>query len=251
MDELGPLTQDGIFSRAVTLWQPARGYRFGVDSVLLGLFARPLAAHKRVVDLGAGVGVVGLALAFPDPAHAPPAALAAIELQPRLAALARRNFAENRPTAPCTLHECDLRALPPALRGSAELVLSNPPYFPAGEAKDPDPERARARSELTAPLPAVITAAKRLLRPEGVLALVYPAPRLPRLLGVLAQHPLHLRRLRLVHARRGGEGTLALLALRLGGGRNPPPLDVLPPLYLAEEDGSPAPDTEALLRRGH
>jgi tRNA1Val (adenine37-N6)-methyltransferase len=252
MNEANELTQDGIFSRAVTLWQPARGYRFSVDAVLLGLFARPYAARAHVADLGAGVGVVGLALAFPDPAVEAPLSLTGIELQPRLAALARRNYAENRPTAPASLREADLRQLPREMRGAFGVVVSNPPYFEAHSGRpDPDLERAQARRELTASLDDVVRAARFLLAPGGTVALVYPAPGLPRLLRVAEQEKLSPLALRVVYARREHPGTLVLVSFRAKTGRNPPPLDVLPPCYLAESDGSPYPPTESLFRRGY
>src|SRR5262249_23627204 len=55
------VTQDAIFSGRLRLCQPARGagYRFNLDPVLLAGFA---AGGEHVVDLGAGCGVLGLAL---------------------------------------------------------------------------------------------------------------------------------------------------------------------------------------------
>jgi tRNA1Val (adenine37-N6)-methyltransferase len=83
-------TLDSILGGALRLYQPRRGYRFSVEAVLLARFAaaRPAA---RVLELGAGCGVVALIYA----ALARPREVVAIEIQPALAALIARNAAFN------------------------------------------------------------------------------------------------------------------------------------------------------------
>ena len=58
-----PTTVDTLYAGALTLEQPARGYRFNIDSLLLADFAGPRRA-ERCVDLGAGVGTVALSLHY-------------------------------------------------------------------------------------------------------------------------------------------------------------------------------------------
>src|SRR5215831_151055 len=85
-----PTTEDALLGGRVRLLQPERGYRVAVDAVLLAA-AVEARAGQRVLDLGAGVGAVGLCLA----ARAPDCRIVGIELQPALAALAQRNAALN------------------------------------------------------------------------------------------------------------------------------------------------------------
>ena len=56
------LTEDSLLGGRVRLLQPSRGYRVAVDAVLLAA-AIDATAGQRVLDLGAGVGAVGLCLA--------------------------------------------------------------------------------------------------------------------------------------------------------------------------------------------
>src|ERR1700689_4545736 len=83
-------TLDSILGGALRLYQPRRGYRFSVEAVLLARFAaaRPAA---RVLELGAGCGVVALLFA----ALTQPREVVALEIQPALAALIARNAALN------------------------------------------------------------------------------------------------------------------------------------------------------------
>src|SRR6185312_5067615 len=83
-------TQDALLGGRVRLLQPARGYRVAVDAVLLAAATAP-AAGETVLDLGAGVGAVGLCLA----ARLANCRVVGIELQPDLAALAGRNASAN------------------------------------------------------------------------------------------------------------------------------------------------------------
>src|SRR5262249_58041106 len=58
------VTEDAALGGKLRLKQPREGHRFGHDAILLAA-ACPARARERVVDLGAGVGAAGLALALP------------------------------------------------------------------------------------------------------------------------------------------------------------------------------------------
>src|SRR5260221_6979976 len=57
------VTEDAVLGGKLRLKQPTGGHRFGHDAILLAA-ACPARAGERVVDLGAGVGAAGLALAL-------------------------------------------------------------------------------------------------------------------------------------------------------------------------------------------
>src|SRR2546428_11590636 len=80
------VTEDAALGGRLRLQQPARGHRVGHDAILLAA-ACPARAGERAVDLGAGVGAAGLALA----ARVPGTAVTLVEIDSRLAALAAEN----------------------------------------------------------------------------------------------------------------------------------------------------------------
>src|SRR4051794_40261801 len=85
----GEPVEDSLFSGGLVLFQPSRGYRVNIDTLLLAHFAasrRPSA--RRVVDLGAGVGALALAYAYLGTV----ARLELVERDAALARLARRNL---------------------------------------------------------------------------------------------------------------------------------------------------------------
>lgn len=103
--------------------QPAKGYRAGVDPVLLAASV-PAKPGQSVLDLGCGVGAAGFCLA----ARTSEITLHGVELQPEYADLCRANARRNGIAA--IIHTADLRALPHALTGlTFDHVITNPPYF--------------------------------------------------------------------------------------------------------------------------
>lgn len=253
MDEATEFTQDGIFSRAITLWQPRKGYRFGVDSVLLGCFAREHAEDAKVLELGAGVGVISLVLAFPVPGRRAPREIVAVELQERLAKLATQNVLENRLKTPIQIIQGDLKKLPNQESGRLfDLVLSNPPYYLINEGqREPDEERAVARREISATISDVLSCAARCLHAKGKLALVYPAAQLPRLFSAVEKSSFQWVAMQPVYSREGREAELVLALFKLPSGKAVPPLSILPPLVLADAQGKQNPEIERLLQRGY
>ena len=82
-------TLDWLMGGKLAIRQPVAGHRGGTDTLLLAA-----AAPERsgvLVDLGAGVGTAGLAVARRGGC----AKLVLVEIQPELAALAEENIAQN------------------------------------------------------------------------------------------------------------------------------------------------------------
>ena len=84
-------TEDAVLGGRLVLRQPKRGHRFGHDAILLAaaVDARP---GEIAVDIGAGVGTAGLALAH----RVPDLKVRLVEVDTTLADLARENAARNR-----------------------------------------------------------------------------------------------------------------------------------------------------------
>lgn len=130
------------------IFQLERGHRYSTDDVLLAWTAcSALPGARRVLDLGAGVGSVGLMTML---GLSPEARLTSVELQSRSIALLGKTVAFNDLGARVEVRGGDLRD--PTLFGVEErhdLVVANPPYLPADDAlESPHPQRAAARLEL-------------------------------------------------------------------------------------------------------
>ena len=238
------LTCDGFLGGRIRLWQPRRGYRAGVDPVLLAaaVTARP---GEAVLDLGCGAGAAVLCLA----ARVSGLRLAGVEIQPFYADLARRNAEANG--IALEVLEADLAAPRGLAAGAFDHAIANPPYYRAENGPAPaDAGRAAAFAE-TQGLAVWTAAARRALRQGGVLTVIQHTERLPELLGALdrfgsvAVLPIAGRTSRpaervLVRAVKGGRGAFRLLT----------PLVLHHGFRHGAEDDGYAPSIEAVLRNG-
>ena len=227
------LSEESLFGGTLRCLQPRQGYRFSVDAVLLAHFFTPQ-PEARILDLGAGCGVVSLILSH----RWPTANLVALELQPRLAEVVRRNVAINSLASRVTVLEGDCRRitdlLPP---NSFDWVAANPPYYPTESGRHhPETERSQARHEILGGIGEMAKAAAFVLKSGGRAAFVYPAARGETLLGVLLENGLAPKRLRMVHPYSEAEAGLVLVEAVKDGGEG---LEVLSPFCICQEKGGP------------
>jgi tRNA1(Val) A37 N6-methylase TrmN6 len=129
------------------IFQLEKGQRYATDDVLVAWTASRAAPDaRRVLDLGAGVGSVGLMTLLNLP---PEARLVTVEALHGSVALQRKTIAFNRLEERVEIRHADLRD--PDLFGPSDrfdLVVANPPYIPEGDAlESPHPERVAARIE--------------------------------------------------------------------------------------------------------
>ena len=236
-------TLDTILGGALRLYQPRRGYRFSVEAVLLARFAaaRPAA---RVLELGAGCGVVALIYA----ALARPREVVALEIQPALAALIARNAALNdlaMVRAVCA----DLRArrVLGAATGGFDLVLANPPFRTRMSGREsPLVGRRLARGESAARLEDFVAAAARYARHGGRAAFIFAAARSAELISALRARRLEPKRIRFVHPYAAASASTVLVEARKGGGVE---VEVEPPLVMYDAPGVYSAAARALLER--
>jgi len=233
-----PLTEDALLGGRVRLLQPRQGYRVAVDAVLLAA-AVDGGPDSHILDLGAGVGAVGLCVA----ARVPACRIVGIELQPELAALAERNAALNGvgDRLRTIVHDLALR-LPQAL-GKFDHVATNPPYLSAAVADpSPDASKALATVESSAALARWLEVATAALKPAGTLTIIHRSDRLDEITthlarlgwGNLAVKPMTPAQRVLVRARHADR----------------PARHEAPPLVLHRADGGYTDEAEAILRHG-
>ncbi len=234
-------TVDTLFRGKLRIIQSKKGYRFSLDAVLLAHFAT-LHGRDRVVDLGAGNGVIPLILARLHPSIA----VVGVELQEEMVQRALRSLELNCLGQRVKILRGDVcsvkEILPPE---SFAAVVCNPPYrAPTTGRMNPDAEKRIARHQIKARLADFVRAGSFLLRRGGHMALVYPATRLPDLLQTMRQEEIEPKRLRLVHSYQGSRATLVLAEGVKGAGTE---LKILPPLVVYTRDGKYAREVKAMV----
>lgn len=233
-------TIDSILGGMLTIVQPKSGYRFALDSILLSRFVRPR-ARDRVLELGAGCGVISIVLA----ALHHPSEIAAVELQPRLAGLIAHNAALNRVAIVTAICADIRRPIPGVMPGTFDCVVLNPPYRAAARGREsPNPERRSARGGDGAMLVDFIEAAGRYANHGGRIAMVFTASRTAELLASMKQRALEPKRLRFVHSKPQEPATMVLLEARKAGGLE---TTIEPPLFIYDPSGDYTDEARAML----
>ena len=219
-------TDDAFLGGRLALLQPRRGYRAGIDAVLLAATVRPAREGERlgVLDLGAGVGTAGLAVAW----RLAETDVTMIEREAVLAELARANAQRNALADRVSVVEADVtdQSGYPASLAEARFdrLIANPPFHTTGRGTAaPVGLKARAHEMAEGGLDAWARALARLAAPGAYVAVILPAERVGELIGVLERRfggllvwPLHARAhapaLRvIIEARQGSRGPLQIL----------------------------------------
>lgn len=239
-------SEDAVLGGRLVLRQPLRGHRVGHDAILLAA-ATSAKSGDHAVDLGAGVGGAGLALAR----RIEGLNVTLVEVDPVLTELAAGNAQRNGLSDRVRAVRLDVESsaadfiaagLAP---GSAACVLMNPPF---NVAQQPSPDHARrlAHAATEATLERWLRTAARLLRVDGVITLIWRADRLTDVLAALGKDfgaitvlPVHPK-----------PGAAAIRVLVRATKASRAPLALLPGFLLADADGKPTAAAEAVLRKG-
>ena len=239
-------TVDAFLGGALQIEQPARGYRAGIDAVLLAAsvdVGKDDAGRKRCLDLGAGVGVVGLALAT----RCPSTDVTLLEREPPLAEMAGRNIARNGLAGRVDVVEGDVAGagdcgLPEA---AFDHVLANPPYYDVGAHRaSPRDLKAASHGMPTDGLDAWLRFAARMARAGGHLTLIH---RTESLIDVLRACTGRFGGIRVVPLcpRRGMPASRVIVQGRKGSRA---PLQLGPELVLHGDDHRFEPAIDQVLR---
>lgn len=243
----GDVTEDAVLGGRLRLKQPRRGHRFGHDAILLAA-ATPALPGEHAVELGAGVGAAGIALAC----RVAGLRVTLVDIEPALAALANANARSNGLGERVNAVVLDAAAPPRAFAeqgmrpGCAAHVLMNPPFNdPASLQTSPDPARARAHAGSGSLLAAWTATAGHLLAERGTLTVMWRADGLAESLraleafGAVTILPIHPR---------ADAPAIRLLLRAVKGSRTR--LKLLPGLVLNDSHGAPTEAAEAILRDG-
>lgn len=201
------------------LFQLKAGHRFSTDDILTAWYGTSWAPCARtVLDLGSGIGSVGMVAAW----RLQGARFVTVEAQAESVALARKSAAYNGLTARYDIRQGDFRdpgVLDPEER--FDLVLGSPPYFPLDAGLHGDhPQKIACRFEVRGTVADYCGTAARHLALGGVFACVFPiqpASQLERVRAGAAAAGLSILRFRPVALKEGEPPLLGLFAMALSG----------------------------------
>jgi tRNA1Val (adenine37-N6)-methyltransferase len=230
------------------LFQLRDGHRFSTDDVLTAWYGTTwVPSARRVLDLGSGIGSVGMIAAW----RLQGARFVTIEAQEESVRLARRSAAYNGLDDRYEIRLADFRAAHALDPGETfDLVLGSPPYFPVGTGVEGDhPQKVACRFELRGDIGDYTRVAAAHLARGGLFACVFPEEQRQRVASAAAAARLIIVRRRPVVFRQGDDPLVTLFAMARSDDLPDAMRDRTwsePPLVIRCADGSVHPEYSAV-----
>lgn len=235
MDE-SAVADHAFFGGRLVLREPRSGHRSGTDAVLLAAASR-VGPGQHLIDAGSGAGAVALAVLC----RVADATATLIEYNPAMAALARHNIQVNGFENRAEVVEHDIFGLEMLAR-RADVVVSNPPFYLAGEVRaSANPQRAASHVLPHGGHGDWLLRLFSLAVPKGRVVLIHRPDAMPAL-AAAAQGRASLT-LRSIHPAEG-KAAIRIILTATPGRRSP--FAIEPPLVLHGGDGSFTAEADAI-----
>ncbi len=226
------LTCDFFLGQRLEILQPKKGYRAGIDALLLGSAAANFDS-KNICELGSGVGVAILTcLARRNDADNLPSMATALEIDENAANLLSQNA--NKNGFENLLEIANINGMKPnsPFENKFDLVFSNPPYFDDfSKIRDPHESRHQAYV-IGAPLLNWIKAMIRLVKSNGRLLLIHRADRMYDIIDALQNRAGDIRILP-IHPKTCENANRVLISAKKS---SKAPTQILPPIFLRDSE---------------
>lgn len=176
--------------------QQQSAMKVGVDGVLLGAWAG-VSGAERILDVGAGTGLIALMLA-----QRSPALVTAIEIEKQAAGEAMSNFASSPWKDRLEVHHLSFQEFALTVSTKFDLIVSNPPFFEKAS-KAASNERTLARHTDSLSYEELIIHSAGLLSENGSLAVIVPDEKSDELIRMAKHNQLHVSRITKVRPKPG------------------------------------------------
>lgn len=218
---------DDLEYKGLKIIQHPEGYCFTSDSVLISNLAK-VKRTDRVADIGTGSGIIAILVA----AKFSPKEVVGVEIQDRLADMAKRSVEYNGLSSKVKIVCAPAQGVEKTIGNNFDVVISNPPYEKASEEKN---EKTVAKTEIMLTVKETVFTASALLRYGGLFYTVNKARRLADVICAMREAKIEPKKLYLVQPKKGKEIDVFIVEGKKGA---KPSLLVPEPITVYEEDGS-------------
>ena len=190
------------------LYQPESGYCYNSDSIFLYDFISSFKPKGRVLDVGAGCGVVGLLVARDNPK----VQLEAVEKQAAFIHYATTNARVNK--IEYKMYAGSFIDLDESVK--YDYIISNPPFYPQGASKSEDEMLFNARYNINLPLEDFFRKVSRVLKPHSHFIFCYDASQFGDICSELQKVKMRVVDVQFVHPKIDRSASLVMIHARNG-----------------------------------
>jgi len=192
----------------VLLYQPQDGYCYNSDSVFLSDFINHFKPKGRVLDVGAGCGIVGLLVARDNPK----VQLEAVEKQDVFVEYATINARVNK--IPYKIHHKNFLELDECTK--YDYIISNPPFYPSGATKSSNEMLSIARYNTNLALNEFFKKVSKVLKPNSHFIFCYDASQFGLVCAELDRVKFRAVDVQFIHPKVDRKASLVMIHARNG-----------------------------------
>ena len=190
------------------LYQPQEGYCYNSDSVFLYDFIDSFHPKGKVLDVGAGCGIVGLLVARDNKK----VELEAVEKQKAFVHYATTNARVN--AIKYKMHEGSFLELDEDVK--YDYIISNPPFYHDGASRSENEMLFNARYSINLPLKDFFKKVSRLLKPQSHFIFCYEPSQFGLICAELYKVNLKILDVQFVHPKINKKASLVMLHVKNG-----------------------------------
>lgn len=213
--------------------QNTEWFSFSLDSVLLANFVTLNKKIGNILDIGTGNAPIPLILSQKTNAK-----IYAVEIQEKVYELAKESIEINHLNEKITLINEDINVLYTNFESDFfDVITCNPPYFKLEKESilNKNDYKTIARHEMFLNLDSLFKIAKKLLKNNGVIAVVHRPERLIEIIELMKKHNIEPKRLQFIYPKRDSDSNTILIEGVKNGASG---LKILKPLYIHDENGN-------------
>lgn len=212
------------------IMQDTEMFNFSLDSVLLANFVTINKSDKSILDIGTGNAPIPLILT-----NRTNAKITGVEIQKESYELALESVEINKLENQIEIINGDINNFYKNCESdSFDIITCNPPFFKNVITNDSN-YKLLARHEKTLNLEQILIIAKKLLKNNGVIALVNRPERMIDIITEMKNNNIEPKKIQLVYPFKGKNANILLIE---GSKNGKPGLKILPPLFAHNNDGS-------------
>ena len=216
----------------IKIVQDSDMFSFSLDSVLLPNFVTLNQNITKILDIGCGNAPIPLILSTKTNAL-----ITGVEIQAEVFEMAKESVELNKKTTQIAIINEDIKDFYKKVETDTfDVITCNPPFFKYNRSSNINKSKYKtiARHEVKLNLSDIFSISKKLLKNNGVIAIVHRPDRLVEIIQEMKKNSIEPKKIRFVYPREDMQSNILLIE---GSKNGKPGLKILPPLYTHLENG--------------